>query len=125
MTIHLDTNVLVRFFTNDDTPKAIHVRTLLESKHDLIINDVVFPELEYVLQSARYDYTRDDLIRMYKFIVSRSNVSINTEVIYAIALYEKSKLDMADCLIATYSMGDSLASFDKELLKTKGIKGYF
>lgn len=44
--LYLDTNILVRFFTNDIPEKAEKVEKLLEEK-SLCIPDVVFPELEY------------------------------------------------------------------------------
>jgi len=125
MTI-LDTNCLIRFFTKDDEHKANKVRKLLESMEELYIPNVVFHELEYVL-SGGYKTTRIEIIKIFHFLISQKKIKVSKEVKQAIKLFEDSKLDMADCLVASHSIlkkDGKLASFDKKLIKVSKTQPY-
>ena len=121
MLVILDTNALVRFFTKDLPDKAQKVRDLLETEKDMLIPDVVFPEIEYVLRT-QYSQSREDILNSFQFISSQFFIHITPQTRYAITLFAKTKLDMADCIVAAYSLKGTLASFDKELLKVEEIK---
>ncbi len=123
MKVVLDTNALVRFFTNDIPQKAEKVEKLLEEK-SLFIPDVVFPELEYVLTNG-YNSSRTQIITVYRFLLAKKNIRTSPSMQKAVAIFEKSKLDMADCITASYSLKGELASFDKELLDIEGIKPFW
>lgn len=121
---YLDTNSLIRFFTNDDPQKALLVKKLLEKEKEILIPEVVFPELEYVLRKV-YKARRKKIINAFKFLVSRPNIKLSQAAKKAVGLFETSKLDIADCLIVTHSLKGKLASFDKQLLSIKGVKKYW
>lgn len=117
--IILDTNILIRFFTQDDLKKSRQVRKLLESSNSLYIPEVVFPELEYVLQ-GHYKTSRKKIATIFQFLLAQKNIQAAPVLNRAFSLYLSSKLDMADCIVAAYSNSstkNSLASFDKELLE--------
>ncbi len=120
MLIVLDTNILIRFFTRDIEEKAIKVKNLLESDSRLLLPDVVLPELEYIL-TQQYNISRKELIIFFTFLTTKDNIKSSKEAKEAVSIYESSKLDMADCIIAAYSLNGQLASFDKELLKIEGV----
>ncbi len=120
MNTALDTSSLLRFLTNDEPSKAIKVKELLEKGKNLHIPDVVFPELEYVL-TDQYHTSRENIIKIFQFLSSQKNIKVSTNVKKAIAIFEKTKLDIADCIIAASSLKGSLASFDKELLQINGV----
>lgn len=120
----LDTSSLIRFFTKDDAKKAIAVKSLFEKEKVIIIPEVVFPELEYVLTEL-YQVERTKIVTVFKFLLSRSNIKLTRQTRIAIKIFEKSKLDFADCLIVVYSLKGKLASFDKELLLITGVKKYW
>ena len=122
--IHLDTNALIRFFTKDDPMKAAKVKKLLEEKNEIFVSDVVFPELEYVLSHA-YKLSRNNILKIYKFLISCSNIKINQSIKKAVMIFEQTNLDMADSIIAANSVGEHLATFDHELSKTEGVKNYW
>ena len=121
MQIVLDTSALIRFFTNDVPGKAEKVEKLIEDGKYIIIPDVVFPELEYVLSSG-YALPRTKILDAYRFILSRENIKTSTYIKKATEIFGETNLDMADCIIAAQSEKGKLASFDKELLKVKSIK---
>lgn len=118
MTI-LDTNFIIRFFTNDNAEQAQIAKDLILSDEIVHVPDVVFPEIEYVFKSKMYDIPRDGILKAYIFLMSRNNIKVSNIAKKAIALYERSNLDMADCFIGAEAIfkNSSLASFDKKLLK--------
>ncbi|MGH7204172.1 MAG: PIN domain-containing protein [Candidatus Levyibacteriota bacterium] len=120
MQITLDTNTLIRFFTNDLPKQAREVKTLFETGKDLLIPDVVFPEVEYIL-GKQYGLSRMELIEKFEFLLSQDSITVSHTVKKAISFYISSKLDMADCIIAAHSLKGKLASFDKELLVLDGV----
>ena len=124
MWIIVDTNALVRFFTDDIPQKANLVEKLLKDEQNIFIPDVVFPELEYIL-IYEYKFPRKKLFEIYAFLASRKNISLTENVQKAIIIFSKTNLDMADCIIAASSLKGSLASFDKELLQVNKIKPFW
>lgn len=122
--IFLDTNSLIRFFTNDEPKQALKVKRLLEKEEKVFIPEVVFPELEYVL-SGSYQASRKKIITAFQFLVSRSNIRLTLATKRAIEIFKQTMLDMADCLIAANSLKGKLASFDKKLLGVRGVKKYW
>jgi len=124
MKIVLDTNALVRFFTRDIETKAQLVKKLLDSDQTLIISDVVFPELEYVLMK-QYSAKREDLSDYFRFLTSKDNIKSSKEAKLAVEIFASSILDMADCIIAAASFGGKLASFDRDLIKVKSVQPFW
>jgi len=124
MQVIVDTNALIRFFTKDIPEKAIKVKLMLENQADIHIPDVVFPELEYVL-SNQYNLSRDEMTKKFQFLTSQKNIKASRQLRNAVSIYAISKLDMADCIIAAYSLKGALASFDKELLRVDKVKSFW
>ena len=122
--IFLDTNCLIRFFTNDYPEKALKVKKLLKQEKEIFIPEVVFPELEYIL-SGVYKAKREEILKIFKFLISQKNIKLGRVIKKAVEFFELTKLDMADCLIAAHSLKGKLVSFDKKLLSLKSIKKYF
>ena len=121
----IDTSALIRYFTGDIKKGAERVASLFDSSETLLVPDVVLPEIEYILLGKTYKAGREKVLGAFKFIATRSNVIISKEAKEAIKIYESSKLDMADCIVAAHSINHKLTSFDKSLLKTPGIGSYW
>ncbi|KKQ35526.1 MAG: hypothetical protein US51_C0003G0011 [Microgenomates group bacterium GW2011_GWA2_37_6] len=124
MRITIDTSALIRFFTRDIEEKAQKVKKLLDSDTNIFIPNVVFPELEYVLIKT-YGVKREDLDTYFKFLTSKNNLKTTKDIKVAVEIYQKTKLDMADCIIAAESLKGLLASFDKVLLKVENVKPFW
>lgn len=122
--VTLDTSALIRFFTNDIPSKALLVKEVLESGMKIIIPDVVFPELEYVLLSKSYNATRKKILKAFEFLANQRKISISENAVKAVNLYKITNLDMADCIIVATSLDNKLLSFDRKLLTTKGVSEY-
>ena len=120
----LDTSALIRFFTNDIPVKAQKVKKVVQSKEKIKIPDVVFPELEYVLLGKSYNATKTKILKAFEFLALQKNIILTKEVRGAIEIYKETKLDIADCIIVASSLKNKLFSFDKQLLKVKGVKSF-
>ncbi len=124
MFVVIDTNAFIRLLTNDDPQKGDLVEKLLKEEKDIFIPDVVFSELEYIL-IKRYKFSRKKLLDVYKSLSSQNNISLTFEARFAISIFENSKLDMADCIVASYSKKGTLASFDSDILEIKGVNAFW
>ena len=111
-----DTSSLIRFFTNDIPEKAIVVKKVIDSDEKVLIPDVVFPELEYVLLGEVYKSSRQKVLQAFRFLISRKNTRVSVHVLNGVEMYSITNLDIADCIIAASAIGNELLTFDKRLL---------
>lgn len=122
--IILDTSVLIRFFTGDDKVKANKVKALLDSENELLLIDTVLLELVYTLLKV-YKQPKSRVMEILKFLLSRSNICISTEIKKSVKYYEELNLSITDCLLLSYGEGKRIACFDEGILKTKGVKSFW
>ena len=113
----IDTNVLVRALTLDDTAQAARVQALLR-EHELFIPVTVMLELEWVLRS-QYLHSAAVIAQTIEKIVSLENVVVGE---HAAVLAAAAKLaqgwDFADALHHALSEGcDDFVTFDAGLVK--------
>lgn len=119
--IVLDTSALIRFFTRDDEVKAKKAKDLLESKEELLLIDAVLLELIFTLLKF-YRLPKIQILAIIKYLLSRPNIKASSEIRIASKLYEEKNMSITDCLVVAYSEGKKIASFDDQILKTKGVK---
>lgn len=117
--IVIDSSALIRLFTNDIPTKATIVKNLLQSDEIVVIPDIVFSELDYVLCGKVYRLSRKEILVAFRFLLSLKRALISKEVKLAVALYNKTKLDMSDCIIVASSFEHELLSFDEEMMKVQ------
>lgn len=122
--VYLDTSALIRYFTLDDKNKAELVALLLEKEKEVRIIDAVFPEVEYVLSKV-YFVSKDEIIDAFNLILGFSNIRVSNYIPDAIELYKQTNLSTVDCIIVTTAKNNKIASFDKKLLQTTGVKSYW
>ena len=102
--IAVDTNVLVRYITNDDKEQALLATTLLDSyigkEKSIFINNIVLCELVWVLVRG-YKYQKEDIIKTLKLLLSSIEFEFeNHELAFlAVIEYEKAEADFSDILI--------------------------
>lgn len=63
-----------------------------------------------------------DMSDLTRFLLSRANIQISSEIRKAIKVYERGNISITDCLLVVYGGGKKIASFDKGLLKLEGVK---
>ncbi|HEV2488147.1 MAG TPA: type II toxin-antitoxin system VapC family toxin [Terracidiphilus sp.] len=125
----LDTNVLVRFFAQDDqqqSPKADEVMGSLTAESPGWVSVATILELVWVLGSkSRYDNnaitkTIDQLLLRDEIVIEQANVIHN-----ALNLCRKGNVDFADCLIAVFAKAAGCSrtvTFDRKAALDAGME---
>ena len=128
--IAVDTNILVRYITNDDKEQSLLATTLLDSyigkEKSIFINNIVLCELVWVLVRG-YKYQKEDIIKTLKLLLSSIEFEFeNHELAFlAVIEYEKAEADFSDILIGLlnrYRNCSVTYSFDQKALKLKYFK---
>jgi predicted nucleic-acid-binding protein len=126
--IGLDTNVLVRYITADDSKQAALAARLIEDLSEEspgFISLVTIVELYWVLESV-YQFTRSQLVQVLQTLMAVGNFKIDrvAAVASAVRQYSESKADFADCLIERLSAAagcEHTMTFDKNAVKAAGM----
>jgi predicted nucleic-acid-binding protein len=123
----LDTNVLVRLLTGDDTRQAARARALVEkSAEPLFVPLTVALELEWVLR-ARYACSRDTVILTFVRLLETRELDFQEEasVERAIFLYRSTNADLGECLHAATAITHErapLKTFDRKAARLEGVE---
>ena len=127
----IDTNLLVRYLTEDDPSKANDVkRLLLRAAQDeirLLIPSVVIAELVWVLQSF-YKLERREIVPLLKAILHTHGVEVSDKAVVseAIALYRNGTIDFIDAWIVAFAKAAGVGAvytFDRKHFKSiEGIE---
>ena len=110
----VDTNVLVRFLTQDDPGQAARVNALMaeaEARDDrLFANNVVVCELIWVLESG-YGFDKADTAHAVELMLATRQLEFEDRNLLRQALgdYRTGKADFADCVIGRRNAAQSCA----------------
>lgn len=102
--IGLDTNVLVRYLTQDDPAQfakaAAFIDAASEREEQFLVNTPVLCELVWVL-AAVYDYSREEIAQALEQIFTTAQFEIERldEARQALSDFRSSKADFSDALI--------------------------
>lgn len=129
----LDTNIFIRFFTNDDPQKAkkcLELFEKIERKESLATTtEAVITEIVYILSSKNlYNLYYDKIKDLLEPIFHLSNLKIPEKQIYLDALeicVKKPKLDFEDAIIIAKMRKNNikkLYSYDKDFDKIPGVE---
>lgn len=127
--IGLDTNVLVRYFQQDDPAQSAKASTLIESftaERRGFIASSVLVELAWVL-SSKYKISRGDMATILERLLLAEEVVIEQPAVVwqALQVYRGSKADFADCLIERIGAAagcDYTVTYDQDAAKTAGMR---
>ncbi|HRH20974.1 MAG TPA: type II toxin-antitoxin system VapC family toxin [Brevundimonas sp.] len=113
----IDTNVVVRFLTNDDKSQAKAARLAVEAG-DIFIPTTVLLEAEWVLRGA-YGFTGAEIVAAMRGLVGLPGVAVENPARLAQALDWMSRgMDFADALHLSSATGCSaFLTFDRRLVK--------
>jgi predicted nucleic acid-binding protein len=123
-TCFVDTNLFIRYFTNDDPQKADRVDRLLEQAKNnvirLITADIVIAEVVWVLESA-YGLKAAEIAPMIKAMLATPGLEVTNKVLAGRALhyYITCNIDFIDGYIAALMERMNITevySFDKKHL---------
>jgi len=128
--IALDTNVLVRYLTQDDPIQSRKATKLIENnctkKNPAHITLIVLCELVWVLARA-YDYDKLVIIKVLEQILLTIELDVENEDVTRRALdaFRDGKADFSDYVITYLNQAvgcEFTYSFDKQLVKHKLVK---
>ncbi len=128
--IGLDTNVVVRFLTQDDSvqsPIASRLMARLTRERPGFISAIVLAEIAWVLSRA-YKASREDIARAVEGLLRSAELIVeNAPAAYrALGLYTASaSAEFADALIAETAMlagASEVATFDKSAATELGMR---
>ncbi len=120
----IDTNLFIRYFTNDDPQKADRVELLLaqaaKGKIKLITAEMVLAEVVWVLESY-YDLEKLRIAEMLKAILATPGLEVlNGKIVQnAIPYYAQQNIDFVDAYIVALMQKhgiEGIYSFDKKHL---------
>lgn len=124
----LDTNVLVRLYTNDTPAQAQRAQDLLdeEGRDELLVNTLVLLEAEWVLRD-QYDATKAQVIDFFEQVLALRDIKVLDEPAVRNALhgYQNGRADFADYLISSvnHSAGaESTYTFDRTAGREPGFR---
>ncbi len=123
----LDTNIIIRFLTEDDVRQTEKVDLLLKkaSNQELEIPDVIIVEIVYVLLSF-YNLTKKEVIEKINALVDFNKFKTNKKLIKkTLEFFQNNNISFVDsyiCALVFYKKNEFLYTFDKEILKMKDIK---
>ena len=121
----VDTNVLVRVLVDDPDERAEveAARALLLSERTVLVQEVVLAELTWVMRTS-YSFSRAEVARGLSTVIGHPRYTLERPAlaVAALAMFEKSGVDFADCLILA-GAGErncELLTFDKRLARLDG-----
>ena len=122
--VFVDTNLFIRYLTNDDPIKADRVEKLLTEaragKVQLVTAEMVLAETVWVLESG-YGLPRARIAHLVRAILATPGIDVvNGALVFrALELYETAKIDFVDGYIAAVMERRGISeifSFDKKHL---------
>ena len=118
--IGLDTNILARYYIQDQADKEAEkqhflAKELIEAGEPLMVCTTVFLELEWIMRGY-YQFSRSEVVTVFQHLCSLPHVQLENAAIIQQAINNlQSGFDFADALHhACYKNCDSVASFDNK-----------
>jgi predicted nucleic-acid-binding protein len=128
--IGLDTNILVRYITQDEPRQAAMANRLIEgalsAESPGFVSTVVLVELAWVLESG-YGCGRDQVASVFERLLrARPLIVESAEIVaHAVRSYAVGGADFADCLIERVGRGagcDHTLTFDRIAARDAGMR---
>lgn len=125
----IDTNLLIRYFTEDDSEKAKAVENLFKKteagKEKLEIPDLIMAEMVWVLLSF-YEVSKEEVIEKLEAILALKNVKMNAPVLKkTVELYRNHNISYIDAYLAAYAFENNqeiIYSYDQGFDKIEDLK---
>jgi uncharacterized protein len=121
----IDTNVLIRYMTNDEVKQAAQAQHLFErvsqGKESITTSEVVIAEVVHILSSKKlYNIPRPEIRAHLERFLRLKGLTMSSKhiCIRALELYEMTNLDFVDTFIAASverGKGAYIVSFDKKI----------
>ena len=118
----LDTNIIIRFLTNDDVKLADQAEKILSqsSPKSLQLTTVVFIETAIVLLSV-YHQPKKQVIESLALLINLDSISCDrSSLLKTLEIFEKKSISIVDAYLLVrvwQGKNEQLVTFDKQLLK--------
>lgn len=123
MKIFLDTNVLLRFYLQDNKEQFEAVREVIQQiesgQHRPYVSAIVLLEMVYVLQKV-YNVPKQNVLDIIDSVRRIRGVTIleKTKSALAVRFYQQHNVKFADCLIASQVPHDvTIVTYDREFTR--------
>ena len=121
--IELDTNVLARFYIEDEADaesrrQRATARALLASERKFFVPLTVVQELEWVMRGA-YGFSRDEAVKVFGHLLNLPNLDVDAAAAVRQATeWHRRGLDFSDALhLALSGSCSELSTFDRNLAR--------
>jgi len=119
VTAFVDTNILIRHLTGDPPDQAARATRFLEQADELLLSDLIFAEVAYVLESF-YEVPREQVADTLRAVLAFPSIRVlDAELLQrSVEVYEVHRLDFADAYLvasAERSGVGVVASFDRAI----------
>ena len=108
--LFLDTNILIRFLTNDDniqSPLAYKVfEKATKQEFILVISPIVIAECTWVLQMNRYGYSKEEISNILRQLILSPGIKMLEEelTLNSLSNFSKHNVDFIDAYLASFSL---------------------
>lgn len=120
----VDTDVLIRYLTDDDLSKAKRFENYLQSGKKLTLTDVTFAETYWTLNSF-YKFPRKQIIAVLGALIEHKSISSNKKILSQLLdILKKHTLSFIDAYTVAYSLEEDegkILSYDKGFDKLKAV----
>lgn len=119
----IDTNLIIRFLTSDDSEKAINVEELLKGAGKKVLLDVVVAEIVWVLKSY-YKLDKADIVDKIRALIHVKTISCSRKLLDAsINAWEKNNISYIDAYLVAHAQQRDLTiySYDERFDKVDGV----
>jgi len=122
----IDTNILVRYFTNDIPEKAAAVKKLLlKAKNNeiiIVIQSIIIAELIWVFESF-YKLKKEKIVNVINALLNTPGIDIinKSTILKAIEIYSSKNVDYIDANVMAFAIINNIntvITFDKKHFKS-------
>jgi len=126
VTAFVDTNILIRHLTGDPPDQAARATRYLEQANELLLPDLIFAEVAYVLESF-YEVPREQVADTLRAVLAFPSIRVlDADLLQrTVEVYELHRLDFADAYLiasAERSGVGVVASFDRAIERVGTIR---
>ena len=122
--IAIDTNVLVRYYVDDDHAQHRKAKGFID-RNEVFVNNIVILEGFWVLTNV-YRLSKKQVVTIFDHLRRLSNVDFENETVFARALaeYRDRGCDFPDALVGSLNRyyGYATASFDRQAGRKLGFE---
>ena len=121
----VDSDVIIRYLTNDDPAKADRLEKYLSSGNQIILSEVTIAEVYWTMRSF-YKFVKEETVLSIEALLVTRGVIANREIINTtLNLLKANNVSYIDAYTAAYALiknKGAILSFDRGFDRIKGIK---